>query len=79
MNLWAGRTHHSAPPIYPDREVALQTRAARHRYAGMSSAELTRAAEELCMSAARLKRFDTLVSHLNEIERERTRKDFGQD
>lgn len=75
--------HHSIiknePEVFADRETALQQRAKRHQYAGKSSGELARAAEELCLSAARLKRFDTLSSHLNEIEAEAKRKVFGND
>lgn len=77
--IWAGRTHHAAPPVFADREVALQQRAKRHQYAGKSTGELEQTAVELCMSAARLKRFDTLSSHLNEILRQANQKVFGDD
>lgn len=78
-NLFTHSIVRYEPEIFPDREVALQQRAMRHQYAGKSSGELTRAAEELCLSAARIKRFDTLGSHLVEIERQASEKVFGHD
>jgi hypothetical protein len=66
-------------PVYPDREVALTKRAVTHQYAGKSPAELTQIAEELCLSAARIKRFDTLSSHLCELARQSKHQTFGED
>ncbi len=67
------------PEIYPDREVALQKQAHVLRYVGKSTGELTRAAKELCLSAARLERFDTLASHLNAISYASQQKVFGSE
>lgn len=78
-SLWAGRAHHAVPPVFADREVALQQRAKRHQYAGKSPGELTQIAVELCMTAARIKRFDTLSSHLAELARQSNEKVFGHD
>ena len=61
------------PEVFVDREVALQERARRYQYSGKSPGELAQIAEQLCLSAARLKRFDTLSSHLCELEKQATR------
>jgi hypothetical protein len=78
-NLFVHSISANAPEIFADREVALQSRAKRHQYAGKSTGELAQIAEELCLSAVRIKRFDTLGSHLFELEAQAKRKTFGDD
>lgn len=54
--------------VYAHREVALEDYAVPGQYAEKSSGLRQQIAAELCLSAARTKRFDTLSSHLIELE-----------
>jgi len=54
--------------INAHRETALQQHAKPGQYALLSSGTRQVTAVELCLSAARIQRFDTLTSHLRELE-----------